>query len=95
LQAPGALTAALNWYRATDGHRDAIAAAAGPDDAVSTPTLLVWGRNDPYVRRGAIDRAPRYMTGPYDVLELKAGHWLAQEAPREVAKAVLEHLAAH
>lgn len=93
LQDPGALTAALNWYRASNGHRLAVADAASRADQVATPTLLIWGENDAYVRRGSVDRAAPYMVGPYRVLALEAGHWLVQEQPQAVCRAVLEHLA--
>jgi hypothetical protein len=33
------------------------------------------------------------MTGPYQVVELDAGHWLVQEQPESVTVAVMEHLA--
>ena len=90
---PGALTGALNWYRATDAHRCALVDDSFHLAKVGTPTLLIWGRDDPYVRRMGVDRATEYMTGPYGVLELEAGHWLVQEQFQAVSQAVLEHLA--
>lgn len=94
LSQPGAMRAAANWYRACDGHKTALA----PDaifGAVTTPTLLIWGKNDPYVRRMSVELAPQYMAGKYRVAELDAGHWLAQEAPDAVAAEVLSHLRGH
>lgn len=90
---PGALTGALNWYRANASHKAAMAdeSAFGP---VDTPTLLLWGEDDPYVRRMAVDLAAQHMSGPYKVVELAAGHWLVQEAYDHVRDAVLEHLRA-
>jgi pimeloyl-ACP methyl ester carboxylesterase len=35
------------------------------------------------------------MKGPYRVVELDAGHWLAQERPGEVLAATIEHLRAN
>jgi pimeloyl-ACP methyl ester carboxylesterase len=89
---PGACAAALNWYRACRGH-----AAALDDDSfvfgpVAVPTLLLWGRNDRYIRRRSVELAAGYMTGPYRVVELDAGHFLVQEAPHAVADEICAHL---
>lgn len=90
---PGAITAALNWYRASDGHRRVLDHEdhfeVGPLD---TPTLTIWGNQDAYLRRTAIERAADLMTGPYRLVELDAGHWLVQERPVEVRDEVLRHL---
>jgi len=91
---PGALTAALNWYRASDAHRQALEPGGLEFGAVATPTLVLWGKNDPYVRAQSVHGAAKYMTGPYEVVELDAGHWLVQERPDEVRENVLKHLAA-
>ena len=87
---PGALAAALNWYRGTGGIE--------PDPMfgdVSTPTLLVWGNQDPAIGRAAVEAAAKYMKGPYTFVELEAGHWLIQERPKEVIDAILEQLRAN
>jgi pimeloyl-ACP methyl ester carboxylesterase len=89
---PGASGGALNWYRACRGHARALdddSFAFGP---VSTPTLLLWGKNDPYVRRMSVELAAGYMTGPYRTVELDAGHFLVQEAPQAVTDEICAHL---
>jgi pimeloyl-ACP methyl ester carboxylesterase len=88
---PGALTAALNWYRACDAHKAALA-DAGRFGPVATPTRLLWGRHDPYCRRAGIEAATDYMTGPYQLVELDAGHFLLDDAYDEVRDNVLSHL---
>jgi len=92
---PGALTGALNWYRASRGHRRALDDSSFVFRPVETPTLLLWGRDDPYVRRMSVDLAVDYMKGPYRVVELDAGHWLVQEQPENVAREVVQHLRDH
>lgn len=88
---PGALTAALNWYRGTRGlDADDAQLVFGP---VATPTLLIWGNQDVAIGRKAVVDAKACMTGPYRFVELDAGHWLAQEAPDRVADEVVVHLA--
>jgi pimeloyl-ACP methyl ester carboxylesterase len=91
---PGALTAALNWYRANavllERRRE------GPKfGSVQHPTLLIWGNQDIAVGRVAIERTAQYMKGPYRLVELNAGHWLAQEAPERVHDEILRHLQAN
>jgi hypothetical protein len=43
----------------------------------------------------SFDLGAEYMKGPYRLVELDAGHWLAQEAPERVAEEVLAHLRAN
>jgi pimeloyl-ACP methyl ester carboxylesterase len=88
---PGALTAALNWYRANSfgseqGYQGDL---IGP---VSHPTLLIWGNHDIAVGRVAVERTEQYMKGPYRLAELNAGHWLIQEEPERVYNEILGHL---
>jgi pimeloyl-ACP methyl ester carboxylesterase len=87
---PGALTAALNWYRANSfeleqGYQGAM---FGP---VSRPTLLIWGNQDMAIGRVAVEQTDQYMKGPYRLVELNAGHWLIQEEPERVHKEILAH----
>ena len=92
----GALTGALNWYRASRGHRRALddppSFGFGP---VATPTVLLWGRDDPYALRLSVDTAADLMTGEYRVVELAAGHWLVQECPEAVRDEISAHLGGH
>lgn len=88
---PGALTAALNWYRANSfeleqGYKGAM---FGP---VSHPTQLIWGNQDMAVGRAAVERTEQYMKGPYRLVELNAGHWLIQEEPESVYNEILVQL---
>jgi pimeloyl-ACP methyl ester carboxylesterase len=95
LSAPGAMKAAASWYRASRAHKRSLEDADAPFGPVTTPSLLIWGKNDPYVRRMSVDLAPEYMKGDYRVVELDGGHWLAQEHPGPVADEVLAHLRAN
>jgi pimeloyl-ACP methyl ester carboxylesterase len=92
----GALTGALNWYRASRGHRRALddppSFGFGP---VATPTVLLWGRDDPYALRLSVESAAKLMTGEYRVVELAAGHWLVQQCPEAVRDEISAHLGTH
>jgi pimeloyl-ACP methyl ester carboxylesterase len=86
---PGALTAALNWYRAID---PLVVLNLQP---VTTPTLFVWSTDEPAIGREAADRCAEHVTGPfrYEVLE-GVSHWVPEDAPEELNRLLLEHLAA-
>ena len=87
---PGALTGALNWYRAPGGFERRDEGVAG--EPVSVPTLFIWGNRDQAIGRVAAEGGERHASGPYRFVELHAGHWLAQEEPKRVASEILEHL---
>ena len=85
LTQPGALTAALNWYR-----------AMGPADGtppVSVPTTYVWGSDDIALGRAGADTSAEYVTGPYRFVELDGvGHWIPETAPGILAEAVIARI---
>ena len=87
LSEPGALVAAIDWYRAMS----AKASAAVPPCAV--PTLYVWGDGDPAIGRDAAVATADHVTGPYrfEVLE-GVGHWIPELAPDRFTSLLLEHL---
>lgn len=93
LAKPGALTAALNWYRANPAllEMDEVS-KFGP---VWHPTLLIWGNADIAVGRKAVENSLAYMRGPFSLVELEAGHWLVQEQPERVRDEILQHLKAN
>ncbi|QKW16400.1 alpha/beta fold hydrolase [Verrucosispora sp. NA02020] len=84
LREPGALTAALNWYRAMS--RSELA-AVGP---VSVPTTFVWSDRDVAIGRTAADACAAHVTGDYRLVELSGvSHWIPDEAPTPLAEAIL------
>ncbi|GAA1634425.1 alpha/beta fold hydrolase [Georgenia ruanii] len=83
MREPGALRAALNWYRA-------IPLAGRPlPGAVETPATYLWGVHDPAVSAATADRTEHYISAPYRSVALDAGHWLPETRPEEVAEAIL------
>jgi pimeloyl-ACP methyl ester carboxylesterase len=84
---PGALTAALNWYRA------ASAADFEGLTGVTVPTLFVWGPDDPAIGRVAAEACDRHVSGPFRFVELEgAGHWIPDSHADRLAQEIVEHL---
>jgi pimeloyl-ACP methyl ester carboxylesterase len=85
----GALTAALNWYRVMLFGRDMVQPQSLQ---VTTPTLFIWGNRDIAVGRFAIEEQVQYMDGPFEEIELDAGHWLLRDQRETVVAEILRHL---
>jgi len=83
MRQPGALTAALAWYRALPASR------GGGTGAVEVPTTYLSGRRDPFFARASVLATPQHVAGPFAHRELDADHWLPEHRPDEVAAAVL------
>jgi pimeloyl-ACP methyl ester carboxylesterase len=86
LSAPGALTAALNWYRAMDSGTRV--------DPVGVPTAYVWSDGDVAIGRTAAEGCAGFVTGDYRFVELPGvTHWIPEQAPRELAAVILDRIA--
>jgi pimeloyl-ACP methyl ester carboxylesterase len=86
LAQPGALSAALAWYRAATPF-----SLRAP--RVSVPTLYVWGSGDPALGPRAAITTGRWITGAYRFEVLAgAGHWLPEHHAGELGRLLLEHL---
>ena len=84
MREPGALTAALNWYRAIPwSSRD-------PVQRVRVPAQLIWGARDTFLGRTGVERTEQFCRGRYrlEVLE-EHSHWLPELASERVAELVV------
>ena len=86
-----ALKATLGYYRANLKTLKK-GKGIGTYGNVSTPTIFIWGNKDIAVSREAAEGTEQYMKGPFEFIELKAGHWLMQEAFEQCATPILAHL---
>jgi len=85
LSAPGALTAALNWYRAMSSEPKV--------DAIAVPTTYVWSSGDVAIGRTAAEACVDHVTGDYRFVELpEVTHWIPEQAPDELAAAILDRI---
>ncbi|MCS7482765.1 alpha/beta fold hydrolase [Umezawaea endophytica] len=88
LSEPGALTAALNWYRANTFD--------GQYAPVTVPTLYLWGSEDDAVGPEAAQSTSDWAHGPYRFEVLNGvGHFVPEEAAERTSALLLEHLATH
>ncbi|TNC22708.1 alpha/beta fold hydrolase [Amycolatopsis alkalitolerans] len=86
LSEPGALTAALNWYRASR--------PAGKIGKVGVPTLYVWSTEDVAFGSTAAFATEQWVTGAYSFQMLEdVTHWVPEEVPEVLTGLLLEHLA--
>jgi pimeloyl-ACP methyl ester carboxylesterase len=86
LSAPGALTAALNWYRAMSSDTRV--------DPVDVPTTYVWSDGDVAIGRTAAEACASHVTGDYRFVELPdVTHWIPEQAPDQLATAILDRVA--
>jgi pimeloyl-ACP methyl ester carboxylesterase len=89
---PGAMRAALNWYRV----RPPFVFGEPFVGEVVQPVLFVTGNQDlPFLVRQEIRQLhPSFVTGPLKVVDVDAGHWLMQEETGQVVQVVMTHLVA-
>jgi pimeloyl-ACP methyl ester carboxylesterase len=91
MREPGALTAALNWYRAmpVSNSRDA-------GRAVKVPSMLIWGDGDVALKEKGIRLTADYVRADYrlEVLE-GVSHWILDEAADRTADLLMTWFAAH
>jgi pimeloyl-ACP methyl ester carboxylesterase len=96
---PGALTAMLNYYRASPIRPPAPDGSDGPPELepeafrVHVPTLVLWGEKDRMLLRANIEGLEDFV----DELEIRrfpqASHWIVHEEPEAIASAIAEFAA--
>lgn len=91
LRDPGALNAALNWYRAAFAGGSTLARADVPK--ITVPTLYIWGTEDGTVGRMAAEGTAAFIDAAFRFVEIDgAGHFLAEEVADRVTAALRQHL---
>jgi pimeloyl-ACP methyl ester carboxylesterase len=106
MREPGALTAALGWYRAAGAGavralprlldprpRPPSSKATRDRPGWTGPTTYIWGRYDVALGRTAAEHTRRFVRGEYQFVEVDGGHWLPETRPDDVADVVLANLA--
>ncbi|MFQ5898141.1 MAG: alpha/beta fold hydrolase [Candidatus Methylomirabilia bacterium] len=87
---PGALTGAINWYRAMF-RRGLPPVREFPK--ISAPTLVIWGTRDHFLGQELARGMRRYFSGPFRMVFLHGvSHWVQQEAPGRVNRLLVNFL---
>lgn len=85
LARPEVIRGPITWYRAA---RSSQVRA----HRVTVPATFVWGSQDFALGRRAAELTREHVTGPYEFLELAAGHWLPETRAAECAAAIVRRV---
>jgi pimeloyl-ACP methyl ester carboxylesterase len=86
LSQPGAIEAALNWYRALDF-------TGGDVGDIEVPTLFVWSTDDIAIAEEGAGWTGDHVTGPYRFVVLDGvSHWIPEVAAERLTELLLEHV---
>jgi pimeloyl-ACP methyl ester carboxylesterase len=96
LRQPGALTSAINYYRANVFRSLFRGGAETPhqgDERIRVPTLFVYGERDFAVLPTTVRGVDRFIDAPYREVRIPdSSHWVQNEAVEEVNAALLQFL---
>ena len=89
---PGALTAALNWYRANVKPQMPVDNPP-PQPKIVCPVLGMWGDGDPFLIEENVATSPERVSGTWRYEKIAgAGHWLMLDKPAEVNRLLVDYL---
>jgi pimeloyl-ACP methyl ester carboxylesterase len=92
LARPGALTAALNWYRA-NLHPQSWVDPPLAFPPVTVPTMGVWSAGDVALTEQSMTGSAAHVTGPWRYERIEGvGHWMTIDAPDTVNRLLLDFL---
>jgi pimeloyl-ACP methyl ester carboxylesterase len=91
MREPGALTAALNWYRAFP-----LSDVRDMRNKVTVPTMFVWSDGDIALREKGARATGDYVVGEYRFEVLKGvSHWILDEQPDRTADLLVDWFGTH
>jgi pimeloyl-ACP methyl ester carboxylesterase len=92
LERPGALTAALNWYRA-NLTPESLFAEPPAFPKVGADTLGLWSTGDAYLTEGQMVASSSYVDGSWSYERVDgASHWMQLDRPEDVNRHLLSFL---
>jgi pimeloyl-ACP methyl ester carboxylesterase len=91
---PGALTAALNWYRANDDPVRLLQPAP-QFPSIPGPVLGIFGAHDAALTEESMTDSEKYISGPWRYERFEdAGHWVQLEQPARLNEMLIQFLTA-
>jgi pimeloyl-ACP methyl ester carboxylesterase len=84
---PGAITAMINWYRATFGRRG----SPRKSNTVQPPTLIIWGKKDPHLSYQMAPLSLEFCQDGELVYFEDASHWVQHDKGPEVSQLLIDH----
>jgi len=91
MREPGALTAALNWYRAMP-----FSSPRRITQKVTVPTMYLWTDDDVALKEKCARLCADYVVGAYRYEQFEGvSHWVVDERPNEVSDLLLDWFTAH
>lgn len=93
LSRPGALTAALNWYRA-NGSAESFGQSNPPSlPPIGCPVLGIWSDGDHYLGEAQMLASAKYITGTWQYERIAgASHWIPLDSPKVLNTVLIEFL---
>jgi pimeloyl-ACP methyl ester carboxylesterase len=92
LERPGALTAAINWYRASLHPRSELA-PRNTFPPVQADTLGLWSSGDAYLLEDQMTESAPHVAGAWRYERIEdAGHWMQLDQPERINALLLDFL---
>ena len=92
-EAPGNLTAMLNWYRANIDPAAFVGGSGPALPPVSCPVLGIWSDGDAYCGEAQMAGSERFLEGPWRYERIDgASHWIPLDAPDRLNQLLLDFL---
>lgn len=93
LSKPGALSAALNYYRQMLSPWNWLKEISHAPKPVTAPTLVLWGEEDSLLSHKLTEGLDQLIKAPFQLkLVPHCGHWIQQEVPQTVNRELLTFL---
>ena len=93
LSEQGALTPALNWYRANLPVQALLGRSGGPQlPMIKADTLGVWSTGDLYLTEEAMTRSEQRVQGTWRYERVDGSHWVPVDQPDRLNRLLLDFL---
>ena len=94
LSEPGALTPALNWYRANLPVQALLGRTGGPQlPMIKADTLGIWSTGDHYLTEEAMTRSKQRVQGSWRYERVDGSHWVPLDQPDWLNRLLIDFLA--